>query len=388
MSTSSTAEWLYTASQVGSTNDWHIEIFTDLNQVEADWLRLSMEGHAGPFQTVGWVSAWYEAAKRAGLAEPLIVAGSRRPGGHAEIILPLCIYKKRGLRIVSAPDLGVSDFYAPILSPALRNTQAGTERFFRDARKKLPAHDLIFIGKLDTVEPALVRPRFLAKLAYSAWSMKLGVSGPGQTPDEMKPKMRRTIRQKIKQMEKVSARAVTFTGEGTSGDTLDTIWTMRQERFDALGRPDGLKDAAWRQLYESVCDGRHGDLTPFSAILTCDDESIGAQFGIRYKNHFVGTLLSFRMGPHERTSPGLQVLYESMHHLAQQGVTDFDLSGGDQPYKRHLGCTPRPLFELMVPASAKGAVVWLGWRAKSSLRAHPRLFSFMKKLRQFVTRRH
>ncbi|MEM8647108.1 MAG: hypothetical protein AAGF86_12270, partial [Pseudomonadota bacterium] len=171
MSTSSTAEWLYTAHQVGATNDWQIEVFTDPSQIEADWLKLSMEGHAGPFQTVGWVSAWYKAAQSSGLAEPLIVVGSRRAEGRAEIILPLCLYSKRGLRIISAPDLGVSDFYAPILSPSLRNNKVGIERFFREARGKLPAHDLIFISKLDSVEPALVRPRFLAKLPYSSWSM-------------------------------------------------------------------------------------------------------------------------------------------------------------------------------------------------------------------------
>ncbi len=388
MSTSSTAEWLYTASQVGTTSDWHIKVFTDPSQIEADWLILSMEGHAGPFQTVGWVSAWYGAAQRSGLAEPLIVAGSRRDGGDAEIILPLCLYKKRGLRIISAPDLGVSDFYAPILSPALRNNQAGIERFFREARSKLPAHDLIFISKLDTVQPALVRPRFLAKLPYSAWSMRLDAAGPGKAPSLIKPKMRRAIRQKINQMKKTTARSVAFTTEVTPSDTLDTIWAMRRERFAALGRPDGLKDAAWRKLYGAVCEGHHADLKPFSAVLTCDGEPIGAQFGIRYKDHFVGTLLSFRMGRHEHASPGLQILYESMSHLAQKGVTQFDLSGGDQPYKRHLGCSPRPLFELMVPASAKGMAVWLFWRGKSNLRTYPKLFGFMKKLHRFVVRRH
>ncbi len=388
MSTSSTAEWLYTAGQAGATNDWHIEVFTDLSQIEDDWLQLSTQGHAGPFQTVGWVSAWYDAARRSGLAEPLIVAGSRQEGGRAEIILPLCRYKKRGMRIISAPDLGVSDFYAPVLSPNLRNHQAAIDSFFQQARRRLPAHDLIFISKLDEVEPALVRPRFLAKLPYSAWSMQLSTAAPGQAHSLIKPKMRRAVRQKIKQMAKTSARAVTFTTEVTPKDTLDTIWAMRQERFNALGRPDGLQDEAWRRLYENVCARRHDDLKSFSAVLTCDGEPISAQFGIRYKDHFVGTLLSFRMGRHERTSPGLQILLESITRLAEDGVTHFDLSGGDQPYKRHLGCTPRPLFELMVPASAKGTLVWLYWRAKNNLRAYPKLFGFLKKVHQRVMRRH
>ena len=388
MSTSSTAEWLYTASQTAATSDWHIEVFTDLTEIEDEWTALSMEGHAGPFQTVGWVSAWYKAATQFGLAEPLIVTGSRRAGERTDIILPLCRFKKRGLNIISAPDLGVSDLYAPVLSPALAKDPAGIERFFTQARRKLPDHDLIFIDKLDGADPALVRPRFMAKLPYSAWSMDLSAAEPAQALNLIKPKMRRSIRQKIKQMNEVSVRTVAFSTETTPVDTLETIWTMRRERFSSLGRNDGLKEAAWRQLYDEVCAGRYRDLKPFSAVLSCDGVPVGAQLGIRHKDHFVGTLLSLRMGRHERTSPGLQVLYEAMQHLAEGGIKRFDLSGGDQPYKRHLGCTPRPLFELMVPASLKGGLVWLWWRGKNSLRAHPKFFNGLKKLHHLIQKRH
>lgn len=391
MSASSSAEWPLTASRAGVTSDWQIKLFTDPKAVEDDWLRLTLEGHAGPFQTVGWASAWYTAVTRYGLAEPLILTGSRRADGRADIILPLCRYKRYGCTIISAPDRGVSDLYEPILSPALMGDEDGLQTFFQQARKTLPSHDLIFIGKLEAApgrtHPALAPPRFLAKLPYSAWSLELGTGGADHALKQIKTKARRNVRQKINQMRRTATREVVFSDDLSGSDVLNTIWSMRAERFKAINRPDGLDQAAWRLLYEEVCQGRHNDLKPFSAVLTGNGEAVGAQLGIRHKGHFVGTLLSLKMGSYERYSPGMQVVLESVKRLARDGVTRFDLSGGDQPYKRQLGCVPRPLFELLVPSSLKGAVIWAYWRSKNNLRSHPKLFNLLKKIRQTLAPR-
>ncbi len=391
MSASSSAEWLLTASQAGVESDWHIDLFTDLKAVEDAWLQLTMEGHAGPFQTLGWVSAWYEATARFGLAEPLILTGSRRADGRPDIILPLCRHKRFGCTFITAPDGGVSDLYAPVLSQALANDADGLQSFFQQARKRLPPHDLIFISKLEAARdgsaPVLAPSRFLAKLPYSAWCLELKACGAEQAEMLIRTKARRNVRQKINQMNRVAARSVTFHDELSSSDVLDTIWTMRAERFRAIDRPDGLNQSRWRHLYQEVCEGRHGDLKPFSAVLTANGEAVGAQLGIRHKEHFVGTLLSFQMGAYERYSPGLQVVFESVKRLAQEGVTRFDLSVGDQPYKRQLGCMPRPLYELLVPSSLKGAVVWAYWRSKNNLRSHPRLFNVLRRIRQTLAPR-
>ncbi|MCP5084510.1 MAG: GNAT family N-acetyltransferase [Alphaproteobacteria bacterium] len=390
MSVSSSVDWPYATSQAGTANAWQVEIFTDPAALEESWLRLTLEGHAGPFQTFGWLSAWYKAATRYDLAEPLILTGSRRADGRPDIILPLCRYKAYGCTIISSPDLGVSDLYEPVLNKALPGDGSALETFFKQARQKLPPHDMIFISKLeataDGTAPSLAPPRFLAQLPYFAWSLDLC---DGEDPDKLvKSKTRRSVRQKINQMQRAATREIEVHDEQIGADTLDTIFSMRAERLSAINRPDGLKLAAWRQLYEEICTGQHADLKPSSTLLLCDNQPVGAQLGIQHKGHFVGTLLSFKMGPYERYSPGMQVVFENVRRLAQSGARRFDLSGGDQPYKRQLGCTPRPLFEMMVPGSFKGTVLWALWHSKNKLKSYPRLFNALKRIRGLAVPRH
>ena len=324
------------------------------------------------------------------MPKPLILTGSRRADGRPDIILPLCRYKAYGCTIISSPDLGVSDLYEPILSKALLGDGDALETFVQQARTVLPPHDLIFISKLeasaDGTAPSLARPRFLAQLPYSAWSMDL--CGTTDAANLVKSKTRRTVRQKIKQMQRTTSRRIAFYDGVVGADTLDIIFRMRAERFSAINRPDGLKLAAWRQLYEEICKGRHPDLKPFATLLTCEDQPVGAQLGIQHKGHFVGTLLSFKMGPYERYSPGTQIVFENVRRLATNGARRLDLSGGDQPYKRQLGCTPRPLYEMVVPGSFKGTVLWVLWRSKNNLKSYPRLFNALKRLRNLAAPRH
>ncbi len=392
MSATSSAEWPHTDSQSGVTSAWHVDIFTDITALEDAWLELTGKGQAGPFQTFGWVSSWYKAAAFHDLAEPLILVGSRRADRRPDIILPLCRYRSSGCSIVSSPDLGVSDLYQPILSPALIGDGVALQAFFQRARKLLPAHDLISIDKLEGSanghEPLLAPSRFIAKLPYSAWSLKLDQDATADPEKLVKSKMRRTVRQKINQLERVATRELAFSTDLKDVDALDVTWNIRADRFNAIQRPDGLEHDAWRSLYEDVCKNQHADLKPFSAILSCNKEPVGAQLGILHKGHFVGTLLSFKMGTYDRYSPGMQIVFESIKHLANKGVTQFDLSGGDQPYKRQMGCTPRPLYRMMVPGSVKGAAVWALWRTKNALRRHSKIFNFLKRAQQLVARRH
>ncbi len=392
MSATSSAEWPQADTQSGEMSSWHISVFTDITTLEDAWLQLTQEGQAGPFQTFAWVSSWYKAAAQYDLAVPLILVGSRRADRRPDIILPLCSYRSAGCSIISSPDLGVSDLYQPILSPALIGDADALQTFFQGARKILPAHDLIIIDKLEgsvgSGAPQLAPSRFISKLPYSAWSLKLDQKAATDPEKFVRSKMRRTVRQKINQLERIATRELAFSTDLKGTEALDVTWNIRADRFNAIKRPDGLEQDAWRLLYEEVCASRHKDLKPFSAILSCNNEPVGTQLGILHKGHFVGTLLSFKMGTYDRYSPGMQIVFESIKHLANAGVTQFDLSVGDQPYKRQMGCTPRPLYQMMMPGSVKGTAVWALWRVKNELKRHPKAFNFLKRTQQLVARRH
>jgi CelD/BcsL family acetyltransferase involved in cellulose biosynthesis len=94
---------------------WDIGIHTDYTELEPVWRRMEAQGYCTVFQTYDWVSCWYETALSGGQATPLIVTVSGKSAGIVWI-LPLCLYVKRGVKVISFADLGVSDYIAPIIS--------------------------------------------------------------------------------------------------------------------------------------------------------------------------------------------------------------------------------------------------------------------------------
>ena len=361
-------------------------MLTSPESIKDDWLRLTGTGRSRPFQTYGWVSAWYDTAERLGIAEALIVAGSRRPDHRPEIILPLCRYRRFGTTFVSAPDLGVSDHYRPIASQDLEEEPTAVSDFLVAALEMLPAHDLLLIGKFEgdgpDGRPRLVRDRHLAKMPISAWSLSLSGDQADTAMRRFTPKLRQGLRRKITNMEKTAKRTVKHFWRFEDDEVFESIWNMRADRLEATGRGHAVDRDPWFGFYKDIVGTAGSDLQPYASILYCNDAPVASQFGVIHNNSFFGLLLSFSMGAYDRFSPGLQILLESICELEARGITHFDLSIGDQPYKRRFGCTARPLYEVMIPASRRGSLIWAGWRVKRFLRRYRLASDVLRRLRQ------
>ena len=352
--------------------DWLITVTRDWREVSVAWERLSADV-AAPFQSPAWVSAWFDHAETLGVAQPLVAIGTSRADQQPEIVLPLCLYRRHGLRVVSPPDHGVTDYVRIPAAPEIAQDADRLKSFFAALPSHLPPHDVFQISRFDAkggVSPDdIFAPGHVAELSMSAWSTTLGQPDHPPPIQRLTRNLRKTVGQAQRSIEKVGKRRVATHWPVTDRAPLDVIWQMRRRRMETKGRSDVVEDG-WLELYLRLAESNSEVLSLNATILYAGDAAVAASLGIRSGSSFVAQILTMEPGMADRYSPGMQVALENLAEAERQGVEIYDLSIGDQSYKRRFGCDPRPLWTIVVPRSVSGYAAWAAWRGRHRLRAY------------------
>ncbi|MVT72659.1 GNAT family N-acetyltransferase [Bradyrhizobium cajani] len=159
-------------------------------------------------------------------------------------------------------------------------------------------------------------------------------------------------------------------------ELLDVMDVQQQARMQQLGSRFVLNDEAHAKFYREVA--RQGIAEGYAVVsaLVCDEEVVATTLGVRHGATYYLLRISHAGNSWSSCSPGLLVAERTMAALHAQGVRRFDLSIGNQDYKRRFGAEPVPLTDVSVALSWRG--VPYAWRdhAAQGLRRHPRLAAF------------
>ncbi|MDE5441503.1 GNAT family N-acetyltransferase [Bradyrhizobium sp. CSA207] len=170
-----------------------------------------------------------------------------------------------------------------------------------------------------------------------------------------------------------SARFEIATDVERAREFLDVMDVQQEERMRQLGFRFVLNDHAHARFYREVA--RQGVAEGYAVVsaLVCDKGIVATTFGVRYGAAYVLLRISHSGTTGANFSPGLLATERTMAALHAQGVRRFDLSIGNQDYKRRLGAERVPLTDVSVALSWRG--VPYAWRdhAAQGLRRHPRL---------------
>ena len=349
---------------------WVVSVHRDHRALETVWRRLEAEGCCTPFQTYDWVSCWYETAAAHGLAEPVIAVISRQ-GADPAWILPLCLHRKKGLRVTSFADLGVSDYAAPLIGRDAPRDRREIKGMIRALLGALPRCDLVHLQKLPAEIEGIPNPLLIrqhTRFPANCYGIRLSGPWPELAEKIMQRRLRSTIR---RQKRKIVSKGIVSISEEERADALrpalDTLMAMRRARFEAIGRAD--MPAAWRELYYRLATSPERTLGVSVTTLKVSGEPVATCFGLKRGQTYFAILPSFAMGEWEAFRPGMLLFDAMLERHAEQtaGEGYFDFTIGDEPYKKRFGSDCRPLYEWMAPRSAIGAAAYLAWRAKTML---------------------
>lgn len=343
-----------------------------------DWRQAASRlntGHRTAFQHVDWLGAWYAAFDD---VAPLIAVISDAATGRDIAVVPMISHLRRGIRIVEFADLGVSDNNAPILARDLELNPGTTDAINRaliDALRAAPDRfDLLRLRKM----PAEVggKPNPLAALGRTGSSslngnLVLMADDYGAYQASIKrmqmPRCWRVFSRHA------GARFELVEDVARAHELLDVTDRQQQARMQKLGSRFVLNDETHARFYREVA--RRGLAEGYAVVsaLVCDEGVIATSFGVRQGATYYLLRISHAGDSWSSCSPGLLVVERTMAALHAKGVRRFDLSVGNQDYKRRFGAERVPLTDVSVALSWRGLP--FAWRdhAAPSLRRHPKL---------------
>ena len=357
-----------------STSGIAVDFVGDWRQAAS---RLSA-GHRTAFQHGYWLGAWYEAFHD---FAPLIALISDAATGKDIAVVPMISHIRRGIRIVEFADLGVSDNNAPILALDAALDAAATDAIGKaliDAVRALPDRfDLLRLKKM----PAHVggKPNPLVSLGrIGSCSLNGNLVLTGDDYEAYRASIKRMQMPRCWRVfsRHAGARFEIAADVARARELLDVMDVQQQARMRKLGSRFILNDDAHARFYREVA--RQGIAEGYAVIsaLVCDEAVVATTFGVRSGASYFLLRISHAGDSWSNCSPGLLVTERTMAALHAEGVRRFDLSIGNQDYKRRFGAAKVALTDVSIALSWRGAPY--AWRdhAAQNLRRYPRLAAF------------
>jgi len=338
-----------------------VEVFSSFEEAEPAWRALEREGIASPYQRFDWVEA---VLGEAGAERAVVLL--RRGDGEPLMLLPLAIRRRAGLRVASVPGGKHANFQLPLLSreAALGLTPASAERCLVEACRLLDVDALAAANAPRAwrgVANPLVAPGRARRNPSDAYMRALDPD-PEAT---LALAFGRETRKKLRKKERLLSErgAVSFGAVAVEDEVdpvLDAFFAQKAARMQALGIVDAFGDGETRSFLRRACRAGLGAGAPAVELyaLRLDGRVIATFGGAGDDERLCGMFNSFDGSPGlERCSPGEVLLSRLIRLQCERGRRSFDLGVGEARYKSALCDEVEELFDVLIPATARGAAL-------------------------------
>lgn len=364
---------------------FQIEILTRWEQVAPHLEMLLAEGNATPFQTSRWLGEWFLSLGAARKVEPLFVLVRREDQATLQMLLSLIRFQSAGLMVIEAPDLGITDYNAPILAKNVHFSADEAQSLWKAIRLALPPADILRLTKT----PELIEGRGnpLAMLRQAGISPLngniLSINGPWS---EYHHGFERSFRKEIERSWRVFLkpgntrfRMVSDIVEARS--ILIQLEQQQAARMAELGQTYILDEPEIARFYRNLLENGLTDGSVRLAALLSGSEVVAALLGITRGATFSMVRLSTGSVAWRNCSPGRLIIYKMMEALHAEGFTKFDFTIGDYAYKRRMGVEPMRLYNLIEARSLRGLPLQIEERLRFRLQRSPTWRKVKLKLR-------
>lgn len=362
-----------------------------LDDAERLWRDMAADADSTVFQTWEVFQAWARTiaagAQCRWFVSALLDARTRKP----LLLLPLVLRTEDGLDVIESADLGVADFYAPVIARGFVPTAAEMECYWSLMKHTFPTADLLRLSKMPQ---RIGRSRNPLLLLPNVNTIKLTNLKTALEPDwqawliaNVPEKIRHDIAVRRRKLGKRGNLRLVTAETGAEADRFfAAMLAQRQERYKALGRRDILDDPNCRHFYRSLIrPGERNSVGTMQALLV-DNEIVATGLGLVYNDAFHMIFPAFAGNGWRNYSPGLQLFFFSLEWAAARGFSHYDFTIGDESFKRNLGAEEFPLYEKLVAISAHGRQVVYMDRFRRFIRRNPQLSRLAESLRGRIGR--
>jgi CelD/BcsL family acetyltransferase involved in cellulose biosynthesis len=319
------------------------ELVDRLEALRAEWTSLADQGR-NVFATWEFATTWWE---HFGASRRLVTVGCRDSRGELFAILPLYLWRRRPLRVLRFLGNGAGDVLGPVCRPESADDAA---RALRRLLEVAPWDWDVFVAENLPGEQDWPRQLRGHLIRREGNPVLLAPEGFEHFLAQRTPNFRRAVRRGERRLARryhVRYRL----GDSTTLDAdLDALFRLHRARFGEQSAFGGGRTAFHRAFARRAHE--RGWLRLW--ILELDGRPVAAQYGFRFGG--VESFYQSGRDPHlRRESLGMVLLSHAIRSAADEGVQEFALLRGHEPYKYRFATEDHGLHSVCVTRGRAGA---------------------------------
>ena len=317
-----------------------VEVATDLDAALPAWRELETDGSATAFQARAWLKPWFAILGAAHGATPVFVTVRDGKSQRPLMLVPLCLRAAGGARRIEFPDLGVSDYNAPLLAKDFAPEQAEFATLWDSIVAALPSADLIVLEKQpDTVagqaNPLVGLPG-VETMRVRAWDLPLP-----ESRDAYDKSLDKVVRKELKRKHnnlssEGEIKLINATTEAEAREIFEIHLRQRCVRGTPLG-DDTAQGQAYVKFYEAAFVGNSASGFSVLSKLTVGEEVGATLMALHHHDHHLLLMHCFETGRWGKKSPGIVAVNAALTQQIAAGARLFDFTIGNETYKLQFG---------------------------------------------------
>ncbi|MEI2414841.1 GNAT family N-acetyltransferase [Orrella sp. JC864] len=364
----------------------------DLDALQARWHWLLARAGAYVFQTWEWNRHWQATVGAAQGVQPRIVE-CRDAQGRSIALWPLALYRRQGLRVLDFLGEVVSDYRAPLLDAEVFGPMPpqAYARLWREVLRAAGPADLVDLRRMpqrldapgqagrqvDNPMAALPHARHTEN-AHAATLPDTVEALQARVPARRQADMRRLMRQLQQQGQVV----LTPSHDADSaGPVMQALARQKSRRWQASGSRDLYAEPGYLDFYAGLrIEARTGARVCLSS-LKVDEQIVATHWGAAYRGRYYWLVPTYEAGRWARYACGRALQYAMMQAGVQAGLRVFDLTVGDEAYKKDWSDHSLALYSWAMPMTLRGRLALARRRARDWARRQPLLRALAQRLR-------
>jgi len=341
-----------------------VEDTAAFDRLEAAWSALDADPGVRPFQQFGWVAAWMRTIGAAGGWQLRVV--TLHEAGRLVAVLPLCVRRVKGVRILEWIGARVSDYCDAIIAPHLDRRQAFAALWravehrggFDVARLSHVRDDAAVYAPLQSLQP-------WTETREDAGGVPITWSSGEEWLSRQTPGMRDRVKYNSRRMLKAGFDVRVCESPAACATLIDVLVEQKRPWLAARGLPSMINEPAGVEFLKAavVHAANRGELhlsTVENAghVAACDLAFVRsgriysyiASFDPQFHKYSFGRVLTDRL----------------LMWACDTGLERLDLLLGAYDYKAEYHCTLEPVRTLVVPRGLIGRAAVALYRRRAA----------------------
>ncbi|MGD1933423.1 MAG: GNAT family N-acetyltransferase [Candidatus Phaeomarinobacter sp.] len=371
---------------------YRVSVYRNLDECAVAWRLLEGVAHATAFQHHAWVKAWLETVGHVREVEPRI-ALVRDEAGDLMMILPMAIERVLGVSTLVWMAQDEADYHGPLIHPKwdTGTTREEIGRILSAVAASVPeAHAFALTKTLSSIEGVANPLRAIEHTPHPSSGHAITLTGDDFDTFYAGVRSKSTRKRDRQRRRRLQETGTVEFKVGSSQDEqhtlLDAILDQKALWLSERGISNPFAPGEVKAFLHHLISDQTARGALHISALTVDGQVAAGNVGYVRNERFYAVIGSVTDGELSRHSPGTIHLHELLRWCYAHHITAFDLTVGDESYKKDWCDARQELIDIRIPLTAMGYLSTLPCRIKDTLKRHikasPFLYDLATSLRQ------